>query len=331
MPIGLLSQCKKGNIAYITPTVDVIVSPDASSNSTVVTTSDVENQCDLHSICIIPFGITFEVTSSLNVGALVVQGNVEWTDTTQTSSDVYLCAGYVAIEGNGNWNMKVEDKTAWVYIKDNGAEHPILRTRAFGSVANDVVAYPVVNIEGRELVRTWSLLSHPLATGETTMKLLHNPDLMGWKVGDRIGVAPTRQRSEGSSAEFRIQSIDADGTIALSHSSPDNFDAEFIAPVNEGGKPALKSAEVVNLDRSIVITGDDFTHIPCDSTLPEAIPGEQTSTLGCRCASFRSQCTMGLHSAHMFQGITRIQNTRIEKCGQRGKMRSSFYFFNSQQ
>lgn len=67
-----------------------------------------------------------------------------------------------------------------------------------------------------------------------------------------------------------------------------------------------------------MITGDEFKHVPCDPNLPEAIPGEETSVLGCRCSSFRSQCTMGLHTAAMHGGEASIQNTRIERCGQRG-------------
>jgi hypothetical protein len=94
----------------------------------------------------------------------------------------------------------------------------------------------------------------------------------------RIGIAPTENRSEGTGSEFYIQSIGNDGTITLSSSSSYNYNAEFIPPVQSNTKPALKSAEVVNLSRSIVITGDDFQHVPCENNLPEAVPGEQSST-----------------------------------------------------
>ena len=320
-PSNLLSQCKRENINYIVPTAEVVVST-SSSGANTISSIDVEGQCDLNSICIVPSGISLHVTSSLNVGALIIRGSLEWTDDTQISSSTYICAGYIAVEGNGIWNMTISqhDRNAWIYLKDNGAVHSSLRSRAFGGVIGNFNDYPIINIRGRKLARTWSLLSQPLQSGDTTMTLLHNPDLMGWKVGDRIAVAPTKDRSEGSGAEFYIQSISSDGTtIGLSDISPDDFDAEFIPSTKEGIKPALKSAEVVNLSRSIVITGDDFNHIPCENNLPEVIPGEQTSSLGCRCASFRSQCTMGLHTSQMFGGESRIEYTRIEKCGQRGE------------
>ena len=103
--------------------------------------------------------------------------------------------------------------------------------------------------------------------------------------------------------------------MKLSKIAEYDHDAAFKYGANS---PALLSSEVINLSRNIVITGDDFKHVDCDSSLPEAVPGEQTSTEGCRCASFRTKCTMGLHTAIMHGGEARITNTRIEKCGQRG-------------
>lgn len=82
------------------------------------------------------------------------------------------------------------------------------------------------------------------------------------------------------------------------------------------------SAEVINLSRNIVITGDEFKHVQCDPNLTdEAVEGEETSTKGCRCSTKfnRNQCTVGLHTAVMHGGSAKIQNTRIERCGQRGK------------
>ena len=81
----------------------------------------------------------------------------------------------------------------------------------------------------------------------------------------------------------------------------------------------IQSPEVVNLSRNVIITGDDFEHVDCDPSLPEAIPGEQTSLDGCRCADFpRTKCTVGLHTMQKGGGVQKIHNTRVEKCGQRG-------------
>ena len=73
-----------------------------------------------------------------------------------------------------------QEKDAFIYIKDNGAVHDKLRSRAFGSYAYAEGDYPMIDINGRELVRTWSLLADPVRSGDEKMKLMHNAHLMGW-------------------------------------------------------------------------------------------------------------------------------------------------------
>lgn len=306
----------------MTPTVEVHV----TDSSGTILSSSVAAQCGSNTICIIDSTLVIKMDQSLNVGALIIQGSLEWNKATTTingvAQTIYLCAGYIAVEKNGSFLMDIQqqDQSAWIYIKGNGAKHSELQTRAFGGVAaHDSDENPTIDIQGRKLTRTWSLLSSPLLQGGTKMKLMHNPILMGWNVGDRIAIAPTQVRSEGSGQEFRISAISNSGIITLSDAAQHNFDAEFYSSSHSGGGPVLKSAEVVNLDRSIVITGDDFTQMPCQAGLPEAVAGEQTSAKGCLCSNFRQTCTYGLHTAQIHGGVMRIQNTRVEKCGQRGK------------
>jgi hypothetical protein len=249
---------------------------------------------------------------------LVVRGVVEWNDITQINSRAFVCAGYVAVEGHGKWDMDLQSKSAFIYIKDNGAVHNNLRSRAFGSYAATDSDYPIIDINGREMVRTWSLLSDPIGISDSKMTLMHDANLMGWRVGDRIGLAPTDDKATGWAEVFTIMGIDEKkGSLLLDKGAQYEHKASFVPPPLHGNTPALMSAEVINLTRNIVITGDDFKHESCDSNLPESVPGEQTSVEGCRCASFRTKCTNGLHTAAMHGGEARIQNTRIERCGQR--------------
>jgi hypothetical protein len=138
------------------------------------------------------------------------------------------------------------------------------------------------------------------------------------RVGDRIAVAPTAKLATGHGEEFTITSIEENGSLLLNKVAQYDHQSKFVQAPSGGQHPALLSAEVINLSRNIVITGDDFKHVKCDPTLLEAVPGEETSVLGCRCSSFRQYCTNGLHTAAMHGGTASIQNTRIEKCGQRG-------------
>ena len=176
LPPDLITVCKNDEVA---PTYNVTVQPGVDG---YVTSSQVSQQCRNDSICIIPFGTTFQFDESINLAALTVKGNVEWTDATQLDSRAFLCAGYVSVEGHGKWEMNLQQKDGFIYLKDNGAIHHHLRTRAFGSYAMTPSDYPVIDITGREIVRTWSLLSNPLKKGEDFIRLMHNPNLMGWYV-----------------------------------------------------------------------------------------------------------------------------------------------------
>ena len=91
-----------------------------------------------------------------------------------------MCAGYIAVEGIGKFEMDVQSKDAFVYVQDNGAVHHKLRSRGFGSVAMNPGDYPIIDINGRDLARTWSLLSKPLHPGDDKIQLMHNANLMGW-------------------------------------------------------------------------------------------------------------------------------------------------------
>ena len=332
-PQRLLDQCK--NRGSSNPTRVVTVSGGGGS----VSASSVQSQCGTNTICVVPSGLTLVMDGNLNVGALIVRGVLSWTTGSQSSPDQYLCGGYVVVENNGSFDMNLDDggnnEMGWIYIKNNGAVHSSLRSRAFGSSARpDSNDNPTMNIRGRNLARTWSLLSEPLVPGARTMKLLHHPVKMGWKVGDRLGISPTEPLAKGWGQDVRIASIrnDNDGgaTIVLQESIRHNYRADFKhfnTEQHEHGTaaPALLSAEVVNLSRNIVVTGDDFQEIQCDPNLrDEAVPGEETSVVGCRCSSFRSKCHVGLHTMNGLGGVAKIQDVRIEKCGQRGMCRNLF-------
>ena len=146
--------------------------------------------------------------------------------------------------------------------------------------------------------------------------------------GDRIAIAPTKNEAYGNGEAFIISDIDEKGAILLDKAAVEDHQATFRAPP-QGSYPALMAAEVVNLSRNILVTGDDFEHVGCRWDLNEAVMGEGTSTDGCMCsdsygaAPYRRQCTVGLHTVGMYGGTVSIQNTRFERCGQRGML-----FFN---
>ena len=267
----------------------------------LVSTSSAQAQCDATTICVVPAGATLIMDGSLNVGALRVLGALVWTDSTQAASDQWLCAGFVAVEANAAFNMTVHSGNAWLYIKDNGASHANLGTRSFGGISSEV------RLAGRPLLRTWSLLASAVVAGSSSISLLHEPQAMGWRVGDRLMLAPTTRSSAGTADSASIASFGPGANeVVLSAPLAASYDANFLA-AGGAGHAAPLSAEVINLSRNLVISGDEMSLVePCSA-----------STLSSQ------SCTMGLHTAQLYGGLMRIEHTRVERCGQRG-MRAKY-------
>eukprot|EP00985_Skeletonema_marinoi_P024316 scaffold16804_cov299-Skeletonema_marinoi.AAC.1 len=336
-PPTLLSECKRGINAtdVVFDGSEIILEADgvdeANENIETVSAASAQVQCNVNeaSVCVVPRGLRLKMSSSLNVPALIVRGEIYWRDVDLASSeeeDTYLCGGYIAVEGPvGKFVINfgsISNKRGWIYLKDNGAIHPMGRSRFFGGVGDTnggtslVNSFgPMVDITGFKLQRTWSLLAEPFLQNQESFKLLHSPIRMGWKVGDRVGISPTQKGSDGTGHTFRITQLDDDGTVHVDRPNPSIKKAAFIPPrqatYNEETRTAsLLSAEVVNLSRNIVITGDDLRHVDCEPKIG--------STQGCRCTEHRKKCTVGLHTAQMHAGTMSIRNVRLEKCGQRG-------------
>ena len=66
--------------------------------------------------------------------------------------------------------MNLVNKKGYIYIKNNGLKNPSIFTRAFGSYNKGKI-----NVVGRKLERTWSLLAKKAYFGMTTISLSHNP------------------------------------------------------------------------------------------------------------------------------------------------------------
>jgi hypothetical protein len=237
----------------------------------------------------------------LNVVALVVRGRL-MTPTGGAAADTYLCAGYVVAEGRGEILLEAPGSQLVVYIKNNNISHPSAGFRVFGGVHGGVPGYPLVHLAGRALRRTWTLLAETAASNSTVLLTMHNPLHMGWRVGDRVALAPTAYQSRGLAHATVITAL-TNRSITLRN-----------ATVSAHMGSDVMRAELINLERTLLITGDNFEHVPC-------------GTRGCVCSAnqpVRTMCTMGLHTILM--GSSSVNATgrwisthaRFEKCGQRG-------------
>jgi hypothetical protein len=90
--------------------------------------------------------------------------------------------------------------------------------------------------------RTWSLLSAPLYAGDSFI-VRNDPICMGWKVGDRIAIAPTDDLSQGEAQSITVAELHNEVRVTLVKSS-----STFHAAINIFGPAgaAYQSAEVIN-------------------------------------------------------------------------------------
>lgn len=314
-PEGLSSCVNQADIPNAPTSVSV--------TSSTISSADLQALCGTDKICVIPEGSTLQMDGNLDVAALVIRGELFWHSTTQSSNDQWLCAGYIAVEDSGRFKLDVTEKKkrAFIYLKNNGATHEILRTRGFGGVPNKAnpEKKPTIEITGSPMARTWSLLAREVKEDEDmTIMLMHDPKAMGWSLGDRIVIAPSVANSEGTAGRYFIKGFQANNQLELATDealstiakADQNFRAESRYASN--AHIAQMNMEVINLRRNVIITGDDFKHVACRRDV--------TEENGCKCDDNikRTQCTAGLHTAMMGPGEIKIQYTRVEKCGQRG-------------
>lgn len=245
--------------------------------------------CAAGSDCIVPAGEHWLLDTDLSVRTLTVFGELSW-DT--RLDNLRLSAGFVLVGGAGVFRIGSSEAPmllrATIFIESNGATHPALGERFFGAHATESGLVPLIEIHGRPLGRTWSLLAADAAPGANVLQLQHAPKTMGWQVGDRIGIASTLFNVGQRSTTHVLVSIGDDMHIGI------DPPLEFHTAGGQrlvAGQAVEMSAEIVNLARSVTISGSldgfDDTHV-------------------------------GLHTI-VSKARAVIEHARIEKCGQRGR------------
>jgi len=290
IPANIQAICKGKGSVSITQNVSITAS---------TTAQDLVSQCNVNTRCIINAGVTVQMNTDLNMGALEVNGALVWTDGTQVNNEQYLCAGYIQFNPDSSFNMNLSQKKGYIYIKNNGVSSPRFGQRFL--VAERPAQYDMF---GRPMRRTWSLLSKSFLQGGNNITLMHNIADMGWQIGDRIAIAPTTYRASGTTQSFFIKSFNGNN---VQLSATIDLVPDAVANQDFTGIPGSVQSEVINLSRNILITGDDFQNIPCGT-------GECT----CSPDIGRTQCTVGLHTMFMGTALYRVKNVKVEKCGQRG-------------
>lgn len=188
-----------------------------------------------------------------NLSSLTIRGKLQWD--TETAG-LQLTAGHVLVEGNGSLEigttLKPMTKQATIYISaESAAEHT-----SFGQRFLAAKDHAEILMHGRKLI-TWTLLAQDLGAGSSTLMLRDDPVEMSWQVGDTIGIATT---SRGQSRPYKIVSTGPGKQIEIDPPASADYLGGW-RQIRYNGRSKVfdqrfeLAAEVVNLQRSIAITG----------------------------------------------------------------------------
>jgi len=90
LPQNLIATCKHQPQTSTTTTT-------IKSITTSMLSSELQEFCGTESICTVPNGLTVTMNSNLNVAALVLHGSLIWNDRSQSLTEQWLCASYIAV------------------------------------------------------------------------------------------------------------------------------------------------------------------------------------------------------------------------------------------
>ncbi|CAE7214444.1 unnamed protein product [Symbiodinium pilosum] len=190
------------------------------------------------------------------LASLTIRGHLTW-DTNMDS--LQLTAGFVLVEGKGRLEVgtvnKPMSKLAIINLTDaQAAPHPTLGTRF---LAGQDKAH--IKLHGQPL-GTWTLLAKDVASGDSELHLREDPRSLSWRVGDEIGIATT---SRGQTRPYTIVSLGPEGsnTVTIDPPAATDYWGGWQSLHYSSGRSSdfnrsfELAAEVVNLQRSVVITG----------------------------------------------------------------------------
>ena len=194
-----------------------------------------------------------------------------------------LRAGFVVAEEGGSVEMGSPSRPAAegsrIHVLNNGRAHPVTGARSVGSVGPGARLW----VFGRPLARTWFLLARPAVPGDRTLNLDGDAAAAGWRAGDRIAVAPTTSYpKDGDRSRAEVFTVEGVAGSTLSLDAP-------VAAARGGFPERRVQAEVLNLQRAVTITGDDF-----------------------------DSARHGLHVVAHSLAEAQVAYARVEKCGQLG-------------
>jgi len=254
--------------------------------------SSMPNRCTAGSNCVVPADEHWLLDwSPPELASLTIWGKLEWDS---GIDDLQLTAGYVLVEGKGILEIGTESQPmsnlATINLTDAQASpHPTLGSRFLAGQDK-----AQIHMHGRPL-GTWTLLARDVAKGESEIELKEDPRALSWRIGDAIGIATTNR---GQTQPYKIVELGLAGskTVKIDPPAAADYWGGWRPIHHASGRSSADfnksfelAAEVVNLQRSVVITGP---------------PNWDTADW------------KGLHTLMTGHGFMDARYIRVENCGQ---------------
>ncbi|CAE7289499.1 PKHD1L1 [Symbiodinium sp. CCMP2592] len=254
--------------------------------------SSMPNRCTAGSNCVVPADEHWLLDwSPPELASLTIRGKLEWDS---GIDDLQLTAGYVLVEGKGILEIGTESQPmsnlATINLTDAQASpHPTLGSRFLAGQDK-----AQIHMHGRPL-GTWTLLARDVAKGESEIELKEDPRALSWRIGDVIGIATTNR---GRTQPYKIVELGLAGskTVKIDPPAAADYWGGWRPIHHASGRSSADfnksfelAAEVVNLQRSVVITGP---------------PNWDTADW------------KGLHTLMTGHGFMDARYIRVENCGQ---------------
>ena len=260
-------------------------------------------------------GETLIIDADVDCQYLNVEGAVVW-DT--TVDGITLRAAGIIIVANGSFTLGTQespmlleatvvikslnetvsvaaatDDDNVVYATDFDSVKVTAGSRPFVAYSLDGVSRPSIEIAGRPVVRTWTMLAKSVSAGESTLWLEHNPEALGWRVGDRVSIATSGSDSTVRVIQCLLNSTFAGAGGGLNLTEPVEYD--YLGNLNAyyANRTIRMAVEVSLMSRSITITGTEFDF-------------DKSIATG----------AIGMHMMVAFQGLLKISYARVDTCGQ---------------
>ena len=262
-------------------------------------------------------GETLVIDADVDCQYLNIEGAVVW-DT--TVDGITLHAAGIIIVANGSFTLGTQESPmlleANVVIKslnetvsvaaatdgddvvyaydDPFQEYKVaVGSRPFVAYSLDGVSRPSIEIAGRPVVRTWTMLAKSVSAGESTLWLEHNPEALGWRVGDRVSIATSGSGSSVRVIQCLLNSTFAGAGGGLNLTEPVEY--SYLGNLNAyyANRTIRMAVEVSLMSRSITITGTAFDF-------------DKSIATG----------AIGMHMMVAFQGLLKMSYARVDTCGQ---------------